>query len=253
MPPPSIPVSCTIITRNEADRITPVIEAAWRVADEIVVIDSGSDDGTVALCEELGCRVIHNDWVGYGPQKRFSEDQATHDWIINVDGDEELSDELVEQLLELKAAGEPRYRGYRFRTVNVYPGKTRPRRFADFHNFIRFYDRRAMRFPESLVFDAVEPGDIPVGQLNGPCWHYSMRSIEHLIDKLDRYTDLQATEIKRSPWKILPRIPFEYPLQFLKYFLARRHITGGVFGLKFSHELSKSKVRRLIKIWMANK
>ena len=245
-------ISCTIITKNEVDRIEPVIVAAWKVSDEVVVIDSGSDDGTVALCEKLGCRVIHNDWVGYGPQKRFGEDQAAFDWQLNVDGDEELSDELIEELRAIKETGAPDCSGYRFRTVNVYPGHTRPRLFADYHNFIRFYDRRTMRFPESLVYDAVIPGDARVGQLDGPCWHYSMRSIPHLIAKLDSYTSLQAKEVRRARWKILLRLPFEYPVQFIKYMIFRRHITGGLFGLKFSHEVSKSKVRRLMKFWNAN-
>ena len=245
-------ISCTIITKNEVERIEAVIKAAWKVADEILVVDSGSTDGTVELCASLGCRVIHNDWQGYGPQKRFCEDEAKHDWILNLDADEELSDVLIDELLALKIAEELTVAGYRFRTVNVYPGHKRPRLFADYHNYIRFYDKQVMRFPDSPVFDAIEPGNVPVEQLNGPCWHYSMKSIEHLVAKIDRYTDLQATVIKRPIWQIIPRIPFEYPAQFLKIYFLRRHFTGGFFGLQFAHEMSKSKVRRLFKIWKAN-
>jgi glycosyltransferase involved in cell wall biosynthesis len=243
-----IAISCIIITKDEADRIEPIIAAAWKVADEIVVVDSGSTDQTVSLCTKLGCRVFHNDWVGYGPQKRFAEDQADHDWIINLDADEELSDALIVEILQWKNQIKPSQDGYRFKIVSVYPGRTRPRLWADHNNCLRLYDKRTMRFPDSLVFDAIVPGDRPVGQFKQPCWHYSMRSLGHMVAKLDAYSTLQAKEIKRPAWKILPRLPIEYLTQFSKYMILRRHVTGGLFGLKFSHEIAKSKVNRLIKM-----
>src|SRR5690606_34025120 len=70
---PPLPVSAFIIARNEADRIGRAIDSVAGWVEEIVVIDSGSTDGTQAVAEAHGARVVHNDWPGYGPQKRFAE------------------------------------------------------------------------------------------------------------------------------------------------------------------------------------
>src|SRR3712207_4928412 len=98
-----LPLSVFIIARNEADRIGATIRAVRDLTDDLVVIDSGSTDGTQAVAEELGARVIFNAWPGYGPQKRFGEEQCRHDWILNLDADEELSPALREEIRSLFA------------------------------------------------------------------------------------------------------------------------------------------------------
>ncbi len=251
MPTPPLLISCTIITKNEADRIEATLIPIKGLVDEILVVDSGSTDNTVEICKSHGARVIHNDWVGFGPQKRFCEEQATHDWILNIDADEVLKDELIAEIMALKAAGEPEFSGYRFKQISIYPGQLEPRLFADYHNFIRLYDRRVMRFHDSLVHDTVDEKDFEIEQLKGLCYHFSFRSLGHLIAKLDSYTSLQAKEIKRAPWKLRLRLLTEYPFQFFKYMVLRRHITGGMFGFQLSHEMARSKVSRLQKLLAA--
>ncbi|GMA76660.1 hypothetical protein GCM10025880_30770 [Methylorubrum aminovorans] len=83
-----LPISVFIIVKNEADRLGASLAAVRDLADDIVVVDSGSTDGTQALAASLGARVIHNDWPGYGRQKRFAEGQCRHDWVLNLDADE---------------------------------------------------------------------------------------------------------------------------------------------------------------------
>src|SRR5690606_33257698 len=90
-------LSCCIIAENEGDRIARCIEAVRGIVDEVVVVDSGSKDDTVAKAEALGARVIYNAWVGYGPQKRFAEDCAQNDWILNLDADEIVTPELARE------------------------------------------------------------------------------------------------------------------------------------------------------------
>jgi glycosyltransferase involved in cell wall biosynthesis len=90
--------SCFIIAKNEARRIGEVIASVRDLADEVIVIDSGSTDGTQQIAQDLGARVIFNEWPGFGPQKRFGEDQCRNDWVLNLDGDEVLSDEPLSGL-----------------------------------------------------------------------------------------------------------------------------------------------------------
>ena len=100
-----LPLSCFIIAVNEADRIAPVIESVVGWVDEVVVIDSGSTDGTQDLAEKLGARVIHHAWPGFGPQKRYGEDQCRNDWVLNLDADEVMSEELIREIIALFAEG----------------------------------------------------------------------------------------------------------------------------------------------------
>ncbi|MGE0409106.1 MAG: glycosyltransferase family 2 protein [Amphiplicatus sp.] len=246
MSPARTLLSCCIITKNEGDRIERCILAARDIVDEIVVVDSGSSDDTVAKAEALGAKIFHRAWDGYGPQKRFAEDCAGHDWILNLDADEVLSEALAREIAALMRAG-PARAGYRFRQVTVYPDRPRPRLFADAHNYIRLYDRRLMRFAESRVHDTVDPGPHEIGRLKGAALHFSWRSLAHLGEKLDSYTDQQARELKKSRAFVRLRAPFEYPLQFLRYYFLRAHVTGGAYGVKVAHVIAAARARRVRK------
>src|SRR5690606_9758344 len=125
-------LSCSvfILTLNEADRIERTIEAIKTLFTDIVVVDSGSDDGTPKLATRLGARVIHREWAGYGEQKNFAQDQCRHAWVFNIDADEVVTTELCAELRDLFAAGEPELDAYRVRIVDVIPGEDKPRPFA---------------------------------------------------------------------------------------------------------------------------
>lgn len=246
------PLSCCIIARNEGDRIGDVLRAVKPLTDDIVVVDSGSTDDTITVAQSLGARVVHHDWPGYGPQKRFSEECARHDWILNLDADEVLTPELREEISALMAKG-PELCAYRFRIRNVYPGKSRPRWLADYHNYVRLYDRRVARFRESPVHDTVDTGRETVGQLKGSVTHFSARSYAHIRAKLEAYANLQAKVLKRPAWTIWLRLPFEYPLVFVRYYLLRCHFTGGWDGLYTSHIAATARVKRLLKLLAAQK
>lgn len=242
-----VPVSCCIITKNEGDRIGATIDAVRSIVDEVLVIDSGSTDDTVAVAEAHGARVEYNEWRGYGPQKRHSEERAAHDWILNLDADEVATPELAAEIHALLGQ-EPPLKAYRFRIRNVYPGKTRPRLWADFHNYVRLYDRRVARFSESAVHDTVDTRDLKVGQLRASVIHFSVRSYAHVRAKLDAYTTLQSKVLRKPTWWIMLRLPFEYPAVFIRYFISRRHFTGGWDGLYTCHLAASARVGRLLKM-----
>jgi glycosyltransferase involved in cell wall biosynthesis len=245
------PLSCCIIVKDEADRIGACIEAVADLADEVVVVDSGSTDGTGAIAERLGARVIFNAWSGYGPQKRFAEQSAKHDWILNLDADEIVTPPLRDEIRELMHST-PALSAYRFRIRNVYPGQTEPRLWADNHNYVRLYDRRAVSFRNSAVHDTVDTRDVKVGQLKGSVTHFSARSYEHIKQKLRNYTDLQAKVLNKPAWQVLPRLPFEYPIVFLRYYFLRCHFTGGWDGIYTSHIAAEARVQRLLKMLAAH-
>jgi len=240
-------LSCTIITLNEAAHIARCIDKAWQVADEVIVVDSGSTDDTIAIAKSKNATVIYNDWVGYGPQKRFAADQASHAWVLNLDADEVLTAALITEIKEWKEINTQTPYGYRFKFVTVYPHHEKPRLCADFHDYIRLYNKEKMRFRDSLTHDAVVPDGHAVGRFKGDCLHYSFKSLEHLKMKLDRYTDLQAKEITKPLWLMRLRRAFEYPILFIRYYLGRGHIFGGLYGLKVAHIAAKYRGARIRK------
>lgn len=245
--PARVPLSCTIIAKNEADRIARCIEAVKAIADDIVLVDSGSSDGTLAIAEQLGARTLFRTWDGFGPQKRFAEEQARHDWILNLDADEILTHELAAEIREL-LSGPPPLNAYRFKQVTVYPGHSKPRLWADYHNYVRLYDRRAVRFRNSLTHDTVDMGTERAGQLKNAALHFSFRSLDHARNKLNSYTDLQARELKKPRWQMVLRRPVEYPVLFFRYYILRRHFTGGRYGFMAAHTFAAGRAQRIKKL-----
>jgi len=241
------PLSIFVITLNEADRLAATLEAARQLSDDIVVVDSGSTDSTVQVAKDLGARVIHNDWQGFGPQKRFAEEQCRHDWLLNLDADEVLSDLAIAEMRALFAMGAPPKPGYYLNVVTIYPGKTKPRPFADFYRINRLYDRSKMRYSESRTDDRVIDGGQTLGQINGPVWHYSFRQISDIAPKMESYARQQVHEkaYKRTKAGLKARMLIEYPVNLMRYLFGRRHITGGVLGIRYAHEVAKSKKKRL--------
>ncbi|NMW24733.1 glycosyltransferase family 2 protein, partial [Rhodanobacter denitrificans] len=94
---PTLPLTLAVITHNEAESIARCLDSVPFAAEKLVV-DSGSDDDTVAIARAHGARVVHQDWLGFGAQRNFASNQCSHDWILVLDADEYLSPELAAEL-----------------------------------------------------------------------------------------------------------------------------------------------------------
>lgn len=246
-----LPLSVTIIAKNEAARL-PRVLAALAFADEVLVLDSGSTDETPVLAETAGARVIHTDWPGYGPQKARAERAARHDWILNLDADEVVTPALARELRALfeKHGGAPPAAGYRLRILNLYPGDAAPRPLANDYNVVRLYDRGRAAYREHPLFDRVVLGAGEVeGQLAAPVHHIPFLDWAALVDKENRYTSYVAAAARpRARLWLLLRLPFEMPLVFLKVWIIRRHITGGWKGFAFALVVAFARTLRIIKL-----
>lgn len=240
-----IPISCTIITKNEVDRITRAIKSVGDLVDEIIVVDSGSTDGTQALCESLGAKVFHNEWPGYGPQKRYAEDLARNHIIFNLDADEWLSDELRAELKLLFSQHSLPSATYKMRVTIVYPHCEFPALFANSTVCLRLYDKRIARFVPSLVHDNVpETPDCVV--LRGRIFHKSFRRLADVVRKEMTYFELQAQEKKKNKLSLFLRVTIEFPWQFFRYYILDRHCFGGLYGFAVSIVLAFMRFMRLV-------
>jgi glycosyltransferase involved in cell wall biosynthesis len=244
-----LPVSCFIIAKNEADRIGRCIASVIDWVDEVIVIDSGSSDATVPIARQAGAKVLYNEWLGFGQQKRYAEDQCRNPWVLNLDADEMATVDLKAELRRLFRSGEPEFAAYRMPVHIVYPGQDKPRLFAKDHTCIRFYDRRRVRFKNSTLHDSVDPGHHLVGGLRSVVFHHTFSSFKGLIAKCDERATYSARHAShRSAGKLRLRALVEWPWVFTKYYFFRRHFTAGLDGLAYATIIAHYRQARIIRM-----
>jgi len=229
------PISAYIRTKNEARMISDVVRAARAVAEDVVIVDSGSEDDTVALAEAAGARVIRQAWLGNGKQKRFAEDHCRHDWLLDLDADEIVTPELAAEITALFRDGEPPARIYR--TPMAYaPPIGRP--WIGFGGMMRYklYDRRTVRQPDHEAWDQFDPpAGVAVGRLKKPILHYAYRHTAHLVAKVNANSSARARLLKPKPTPVLIlRIFFGLPVYVAKRYFIDGLFRAGVDGLSFS-------------------
>ena len=245
-----LPISCFIIAQDEADRISNTIESVIDIVDEVIVIDSGSTDGTQDLARQLGCKVFFNKWKGYGPQKRFGEDCAKNEWLLNLDADEYLSDQIKSEILQIFDDNNNHYNFFSMKVTPIYPNWKRPRIFSASHECVRLYNKRFGRFSNSPVHDSVETNNSKIFYFKNHVYHNSVRSFKHLIEKEESYIQLQSKTLKdKNKIFLFLRIFVEFPLAFIKYYFIRRHFTGALTGLVTSLILAYYRWKRVIALF----
>ncbi len=249
----TLPISVFIIAKNEADRIVNIINAVKKFADEILVIDSGSEDETVELSIAAGAKVIFNEWRGYGQQKIFGENQCRNKWILNIDADEEVSPELSSEIQQIFSQNLPQnYCGFRVKIVNKFRFEKSPHKFAYYYNQLRLYNKDFAGFKNSTVHDSVElkndAQNNEIGQLKNIIYHQSFRSFTHWIEKINSYSQMQAQDsYMKGKQPSFIKILSTPIIAFLKAFLVRRYFIYGFDGIIYSYLFAFSRFAKTIK------
>lgn len=251
-PPESIPLSVFIIAKNEADRIHLPIESVKGLADEIIVIDSGSTDGTMETAERLGVdKVVFHEWKGYGPQKCYGETLCRNDWLLNLDADEAITPELAGEIRALFAEGAPQDALYAINNLMVFPYETKPRRFSPGGYFVRLYNRKSAGFKDSTVHDSViaKQQKLKVIRLKHPIHHSGFRNYSHMIEKMNFYTSMQAEDMFQRGKKVPSwRIFVEPVFTFFKSYFGRGYWRFGAEGIAYSVFYAFNRTVRLAKL-----
>ncbi len=244
-------LSIFIIARDEADRIERTIRAVRSLSDDIVLVDSGSTDGTQEIAARLGARVIFNSWPGYGQQKRFAEDQCRHDWLLNIDADEVVPPDLAAEIAALFAGPGPAADAYKIRIAEIFPGEPAPHRFAYALAPVRLYRKDRGRYSPSPVHDRVDLAPATrVARLKGTVHHYSVRSLGEQMTKLNSYSDAQADDLDRRGQSLsVFRLAVEFPANFIKAYIGRRHALRGVYGFMTAMNYAFYRYLRVAKHW----
>jgi glycosyltransferase involved in cell wall biosynthesis len=241
------PVSVTIITLNEADHIGAAIESvSW--ADEVIVVDARSTDGTADIARQKGARVEVRAWPGYVEQKNYAASLAAHDWILSLDADERVPPELAQEITATLTSG-PDASGYRIPRVTFHLGRWI--RTTDFYPDYqtRLYDRRKARWQGRLVHESVQV-DGRRGQLRNDLQHYSFRDLSDQLERINTYSTLSARQMHESgkraaAWQML----VHPPAAFLRNYVLRRGFIDGTAGLMISIMNSYGVFLKFAKLW----
>lgn len=215
--PGSYPISAVIIAQDDEIRIAKAIQSCRLFADEVVVVDGGSKDGTVQLAESLNCRVFVNPWPGYAKQREFGVERAAHDWVFLIDTDEVVSDELAADIIARKSGLSDPSVAYALYRIGDFLGKWLDRG----ENLVRLYNRKQYGIRNSLVHEMPEVPEGRTVRLNGTLWHQGFRSINDHVARFNKYTDLEAqgAHAAGKPFRI-SQLLLRPPARFLqKYFL----------------------------------
>ncbi len=184
-------LSVAIITRNEEANLERTLSSvAW--ADEIVVVDSGSSDGTEEIARRFRCRFFCEEWKGFAAQKNSAIEKCVCDWILSLDADESLSDELAREIREL-LAGDPPLDAYALRRRNLFLGRWI--RHGGFYPDpkLRLFRRGVAEFEGRPVHETLRfVGQ--AGRLRGDMVHPAYPTLETYIAHMDRYSTLGAEE-----------------------------------------------------------
>ncbi len=240
-------VSVTIITKNEEHDIAAALASvAW--ADEIVVVDSGSTDRTVAVARRATDRVLVRDWPGYVAQKNFAAAQASHDWILSLDADERVTPALASEIR--RALESPAHAAYRHATPDVAPRPLDPR-----NGLVPGLPDRACTIgerrsgPATYVHEAVAVNG-SIGRLHGDLRHFAYRDIADHLETIDRYTTYAARQMQEAGRRAsLWDLTLHPPLAFLRNYVAKGGFRLGTVGLIVSAMNAYYVFLKFAKLW----
>jgi glycosyltransferase involved in cell wall biosynthesis len=240
-------LSVILITKNEAANIRACLESvAW--ADEIIVVDSGSTDGTQEIARQFTPHVhLHADWPGFGPQKNLALSYATGDWVLSLDADERVTSALH---AEIEAAlASPQADGYRIPRLSSFCGRFMHHSGWRPDHVLRLFRRQHGRFSEALVHESVQVNGA-VANLREDLLHYSYRDFGDVITKLNHYSSAAAAQMDASGRRGgLSQAILHGAWAFFRTYVLRAGFLDGREGFMLAVMNAENSYYRYIKLW----
>lgn len=242
-------LSVTVIVKNEEDRIGDCLSSVQAIADEIIILDSGSDDRTVEICKQYTDQVFETDWPGFGIQKQRALDKAKGDWVLAIDADERLTPELADEI-KTALSNNPDEVAFKTKWAVVLFGKQlnhgRSARYV-----LRLFRRQGARFSEDIVHEKVILPEGKVRKLKNRLLHYSIRDFEHLMNKNSLYSWLGGK--KRFEKGVtgggLWGASIRAVLVFIQIYIFRRGFMDGSVGFLMAVIYSQGAFNKYAVLW----
>lgn len=237
-------LSVVLIVKNEAANIEECVKSA-EIADEIVVLDTGSSDDTAKIAERLGCKVYHLDkWDGFGNAKRKAVALATNDWVLSLDADERLSKELSEKIKAILV--DPKYCAYRIKFRSFYLGREiKHSGWAnEYHK--RLFNTQFVQYNDNYVHESLKvKGESST--IEEPILHYSYDSLSTHLRKIDLYSELGAKQLSGKKSSVCGALARSF-LRFVKSYIIQLGFLDGREGLILAYMSSVSTAMKYLKI-----
>lgn len=249
---PTFPrISAVVITYNESAHIANCLTALQQVADEVVVVDAFSKDDTAKICIKMGAKVVQRKWQGYSAAKNYGNAACSNDWIISIDADEVLSEELIESIKNLPLEKESVYALDR---INNFAGQWIKHCgwYPDWK--VRIFNREEVKWEGDYVHETLQiPKRYAQKRLKGKLYHYSYASPEDHLQRIEKYSDLSAQQLfaaNKQPNKLRtllsPGVRFWNTFIFKGGFLDGRN---GYIISKHNAHLVKRKYQKLAELY----
>ncbi|KTD06503.1 lipopolysaccharide biosynthesis glycosyltransferase [Legionella gratiana] len=225
-------LSVIIITKNEEQNIRRCLESV-RFADEIIVLDSGSTDNTVVIAKEYTEHVYSTDWPGYGAQKQRALSKAQSDWVLNLDADESVSQELQQEMLEAMASDS----ADAFRVAIQMYFYNQPLKYSSSpKRHARLFKRANAHFSNDIVHEKIVlPAEARIGKIKNPIMHHSFKDVSHVLYKLNKYSSYSAkTYISKQRKPSFSKTLAGSIWMFFRCYVVQRGFLDGKRGFLFA-------------------
>lgn len=239
-----------IITRNEAANIGACLDSV-AFADERIVVDAGSDDGTAAIAAEKGARVVTRPFDGFGAQKNFALSLAEGDWVLSIDADERVTPELKAEIEQ--AMARPDADAYEVSRLSSFCGRQMKHSgwYPDY--VLRLFRRGHARFTDDVVHERVV-SDGKVGRLDGTLLHNPVVRLEQALSRADRYSTAGAAMLIAKGRRVSFMSGIGHGIwAFLRTYILRAGFLDGREGFLLAVANAEGTYYRYMKAWLAGR
>lgn len=242
-------LSAVVITLNEEESLARTLDSV-ACCDEILVMDSGSSDRTVEIADSYAnSRVVHQPFLGYGPQKRRAVEAASHDWVLSLDADEVLDGRLQAAVKSWRESDPGDVAGYFALRRLCFMGREFRHGRESRDRVLRLFDRRRGNFDDAPVHEKVSV-EGSTGTLEGRLLHYTYRDLDEYFDKFNRYTSLMARQMHgRRPRPSIPGMVLRTPAAFLLSYFLRGNWMNGFPGFVWSLLAAHYRTVKYLKLY----
>ena len=221
-----IKASVYIICKNEEKHIKRVLESVKEFT-EIIIVDSGSIDNTLEIAKNYTDNIYHQEWMGFAKQKEYARSLCSNEWVLNLDADEELTNELKNEII--KTINENKIDGLNIKISSLYLGKFNSEK-SKFNRRIRFFRKDLGYYPEKLVHESIIVNG-KIKKAKGFIYDYGTIDLKTHLDKINAYSSLRAEEkFEKNKKSSLLKLLFVFPLAFFKSYIIKRSFLNGTRG-----------------------
>ncbi len=242
-------ISAVIITKNEEANIERCLKSLnW--VDEIVVVDSGSTDRTLAICSSYNCKIVKTEWLGYGKTKQLAVNSAKNSWVLSIDSDEQVSEKSAKVIRNTLA--NPKHNAYKIQIKSFYLGKLIKHSGWGNEFKLRLFNREKGNYNnneihESVVIDGEKP------KIEVEFFHYTYPTINKIIEKVDKYSKLQAQELFDKGKKYsLFLVPIFVINKLFGIYILKLGFLDGKEGFILANMSAFGVFLKYIKLWKLN-